>query len=526
MFYNTNFEYNDCTSKGACSVSPNISSMQEVMFVLLRQIAYYLLKLKDFDITKDVIIYDVISEIALIDAAKDLSEAQILDSFTKQYINLVKSRKEYLKNCKEYDVECEDLNNLIKFSPKTRLSSILKMGNKEFINKYKKFNFDKKYLYEILSSVIKSVCVNLVSLYELNEVCPNAEIEVLKGLNLFNANRVRPEKIREAANILAKCDVELLHLINVLQTQKYGNIEKVSVSLSTRQNKAIMVSGSNLQDLYSVLEAVNGKDIDVYTNGNLVVAHAFPFFRNSKNLVGHFGSGAINTILDFATFPGAILLTKNETQNVEYLYRGRLFTTDTISPNGVSKLEDNNFTPLIESALEAKGFAKGQERNSITVGYDEESFEDAIDDIINSNPEKIFIIGHSGLSFHQKNYFQNFFSLMPENCRAISFSYNPEMDNVYTVNLGNDYSLLYNALNKILKKIPITSEKLAFFLTKCDVNSLSNIINLKNNGAKHIFLSDCPPTVINPAVLRAFNKLFGIHEITEPKDDLKLLSIY
>ena len=112
MFYNSNFEYNDCTSKGACSVSPNISSMQEVMFVLLRQIAYYLLKLKDFDITKDEIIYDVISEIALIDAAKDLSEAQILDSFTKQYINLVKSRKEYLKICKEYDVECEDLNNL------------------------------------------------------------------------------------------------------------------------------------------------------------------------------------------------------------------------------------------------------------------------------------------------------------------------------------------------------------------------------------------------------------------------------
>lgn len=176
MFYNSNFEYNDCTSKGACSVSPNISSMQEVMFVLLRQIAYYLLKLKDFDITKDEIIYDVISEIALIDAAKDLSEAQILDSFTKQYINLVKSRKEYLKICKEYDVECEDLNNLIKFSPKTRLSSILKMGNKEFINKYKKFNFDKKYLYEILSSVIKSVCANLVNLYELNEVCPNAEI--------------------------------------------------------------------------------------------------------------------------------------------------------------------------------------------------------------------------------------------------------------------------------------------------------------------------------------------------------------
>ena len=145
MFYNSTngFEYNDCISKGACSVSPNISSMQEVMFILLRQIAYYLIKLKEFDICKEDVIFDVISEIALIDAAKDLSEAQILDAFSKQYINLVKCRKEYLKICKEKDVQCDDLKNLMKFSPKTSLSSILKRGDKEFIHKYKKFNFEK-----------------------------------------------------------------------------------------------------------------------------------------------------------------------------------------------------------------------------------------------------------------------------------------------------------------------------------------------------------------------------------------------
>ena len=68
-----------------------------------------------------------------------------------------------------------------------------------------------------------------------------------------------------------------------------------------------------------------------------------------------------------------------------------------------------------------------------------------------------------------------------------------------------------------------TSDKLAFFLTKCDVNSLSNIINLKNRGAKNIFLSDCPPLVINPAILQAFTKLFEINKITNPKDDLALL---
>ena len=51
------------------------------------------------------------------------------------------------------------------------------------------------------------------------------------------------------------------------------------------------------------------------------------------------------------------------------------------------------------------------------------------------------------------------------------------------------------------------------------------MINLKNKGAKDIFLSDCPPLVINPAVLRAFTKLYNINEITTPKEDLKKINL-
>lgn len=522
MFYSStnNFEYNDCIARGACSISPNISSMQEVMFILLRQIAYYLTKLREFGIEKNDIVKDLITEIALIDAAKDFSEAQILDSFSKQYINLVKARKEYLKICKDNNVQCDDLKNLIKLSPKTSLSSILKKGDKAFIHKYKKFNLDKKYAAEILSSVIKSVCVNLVSLYELDKSCNDAVNEVLKGLSLFNLNSVTKDKMKLITEALAKCDVQLLDIINKFRVERYGNIEETSVSYSTRPNKAIMVSGSNLEDLRLILEATADKDIDVYTNGNLIIAHAFPYFKNSKNLIGHFGTGTFNTILDFATFPGAILLTKNEAQNIEYLYRGRLFTTDDITPKGVVKLQYNNLTPLIESAKQAKGFAKGQQRNAVTVGYYENIFNAAIDKIVNINPDKLFIIGHSDLTIHQKDYFKKFFSLMPANCYAISFSYNPNLENVLAINLGNDYSLIYEALDKIFKKIPISSDKLVFFVTKCDVNSLSNIINLKKNGVKNIFLSDCQPTVINPSILKEFNKMFGIYPITTPKDDL------
>lgn len=518
MFYNfsNSFEYNECVSRGACSVSPTISTMQEVMMILLRQISYYLVELKSYGVSHAAIERNIISEIALFDAAKDLSEKQILDVFSMHYANLVKVRKEYLKLCKDSDKTCRDLKNLLKFSPKTGLSAILKRGDKEFLQKHKLQN--QKYLSDILSAVIKSVCVNLISLHDMDEICTEASDTVLNALNIFNFSRVSNETITNYIKQLAQCDVELLKLINKYQIEKYGNVEETTVSYSTRPHKAILVSGSNLADLKSVLEAVKDKDIDVYTNGNLLIAHAFPYFKNSKSLKGHFGTGVFNTILDFATFPGAILLTKNEAQNIEYLYRGRLYTTDDISPKGIVKIENNNFQPLIESALEAKGFAKGQNRGTEIVGFDEEKFISQLDKI--KDAERIFIIGPSNLSLFQKDYFEKFFKLMPENTAAISFSYNPDMDNVIALNLGNDYAILYNVLKMIFEKIPVDSDKLAFFLTKCDINSLSNIINLKNKGAKHIFLSDCPPLVINPAVLREFTKLFGVKHINNPKDDI------
>lgn len=523
MFYNSSnsYEYNDCVSKGACSVSPAISSMQEVMLILLRQIAYYLLKLKDFGSQKEGITRSLISQIALIDAAKDFSESQILNLFSEQYANLTELRKEYLQMCKNKEEQCHDLKNLLKLSSKTSLSSILKRGDREFINKYKRLNVKQKSNSEILTSVMKSVCVNLICLYEYDCSCEYAEDNVLEALNIFNFSRVDSDLIKKYTEVLSKIDIELLKLLKRAQFEEYGIIEEQTVSTSTSPNKAILVSGSNLRDLKNVLEFVKDTDIDVYTNGNLLIAHAFPYFESCKNLKGHFGTGVFNTILDFATFPGAILLTKNEAQNIEYLYRGRLFTTDDIAPKGVVKIIDNDFTPLVNSAFQAKGFAKGQQREPVKVGLNENILSNFLDKIISDNYQNLFIIGHSNLDMNMNDYFKKFFNSMPEKSYAISFSYNPHLENVLFINLANDYPQIYGVLQKIFEKIPLNSEKLAFFLTKCDINSFSNIINLKNEGVKNIFLSDCPPTLINPSVLSSFNKLYDIFPISEPEIDLK-----
>ena len=95
-------------------------------------------------------------------------------------------RKEYLKQCKVHNVLCADLKHLIKLSPKTKLSEILKMGDKEFLQKYKKATIDQKYFFEILFATVKSVCLNLITLNDFEMDCEEAVDTVLDGLNLFN----------------------------------------------------------------------------------------------------------------------------------------------------------------------------------------------------------------------------------------------------------------------------------------------------------------------------------------------------
>ena len=186
----------------------------------------------------------------------------------------------------------------------------------------KKLSISQKSNAEILTSVMKSVCVNIIYLYEYDNYCEYASDNVLEALNLFNSFKVDDSSIKKIHRNFIKDRYRTSKTFKTSSDRALCDIDEITVSTSTDPNKAILVSGSNLADLKDVLDFVKDTDVDVYTNGNLLIAHAFSSFHNYKNLKGHFGSSVFTTMLDFATFPGAILLTKNEAQNIEYFVQG------------------------------------------------------------------------------------------------------------------------------------------------------------------------------------------------------------
>lgn len=531
---NSNREYkknyldtNECTSRGACSVSPSIASMEEVAMLFLQQLAYYILKLENFGASNDKIRFEIITTLASLISLNEFSEKQLHSIVVNEYFMLEEVKKTYNQLCKEKNIIPQDIKRITKFNASTSVAQTIALGEKLFLEKYNKISTEQKNLIEILMIIIKSVSLNLIKLNDFNEFDSEIYHEILKTLDIFNDKKLQNKQILENISKLAMYDYKLQLKISDLLLKTFDGISKVEVSHSSTKGKAILVSGNNFFDLLKILEETQDKNIDIYTHSNLLITHALNKFHKFKNLKGHYGDNTENCILDFATFPGSILLTKNSKNNTEYLYRGRLFSNDYIVPNGVIKIENDNYDELIEAAENAKGFSKGKIKENTILGYNEAEIDAQITSIVeklqNNNIEKLYIIGIDPHSQIQKEYFKEFFAKLKPKEYAISFSYESKKDNVLTINIGNYVPLASAILKKLFDKFPISSNKIIFMFTTCDVMTISNIVMLKNKEVQNILMAKCQPTIVNPSVFETFSKTYSIKTTTNPENDLNLI---
>ena len=523
-----NNDINECSSRGACSVSPIISALETLSITFLQHISYYLLKLEDFGVKNQKIKSEIIGVLASFISINEFNNEQLYSIIQDEYYMLQETRKTYIGFCKNNDIKTKLLRQNLNILPNTTIAEAIVVGEKLFLDNLKNNNHEVKNLKEILFSVIKSLAINLSFIQSFNFDDDIYYIEILSALSLLNTKNLKKSEILMCIDKLANKDNELLFKLYEVMSKEFGIVHKVSVSHSSRPGKAILVSGDSLSDLLLVLKAIKGKNIDVYTHSNLLVAHLFAEFGKYPQLIGHYGNSTENCIVDFATFPGAILLTKNSRTYNEYFYRGRLFTTNNIVPKGVIKIDQSNFEPLVESALFAKGFTKGKIKRDTVLGYEENEidvlFADIADKFLNNMIKRLYIVGLDPHSESQNAYFSEFFEKLSSDEFVISFSYSSLRENVYSINIANCIPLFTYLVDKLFKIIPISGENIYLILTTCDIMSLSSLIAAKNKGARNILLAKCPPTIINPSVVQTLSDCYNVKLIGKnPEEDLNNL---
>ncbi len=509
------FQYDSCVSRGICSISPRTSALQTVLVLYLRLFAKYTLDQKISDEIKNFIL----NTISITIYNPEFNENSYLFAVEKFRKELPIAIENYTKSNPKKDIEIEKNKAFELFEETSDIIQAIKYGEKIFNRGLEQLPTEIRDLYNISLVIAKSLSINLLDLESFHKKHQKAFSIILNLLSKINIEERNIDTLKDEIYNASKIDTELLGLVRDAQEERYGKQGINDVSYTTLPGKAVLVVGSNIRELETVLEALKNEEIDVYTHDEMMLAHTFPNFSMYPRLKGQFGQGIESCLLDFASFPGPIILTKHSLHNIENFYRGRLFTTDyTTNPRGIVKIEDSDFTKVIEAAEITRGFKKGKQCETVTIGYDfDETIANIKTKIDSKNYEKIFLIGLDNYSLEQKVYFEKLIKLTPKNVLIISFSYDFERENLLHINTCFDnYSWL-----KIFEKIRNYDLPTHIFLPKCERSTVSQMIYLSHIENVNVYVGKCTPIILNPSLMNTLQTTFSINGISNAKKDLE-----
>lgn len=526
--FNPGYGYDECVARGICSVSPALSSMQAVVLVYLEELAFYILELETLGVKNEKIKHDILDAVSGLIIDVDYSQENFNYVISVLYNELYQAREFYSKLCRERDQKPFYLKSPIKLHRQLDINTAIKQGQKYFARKEQNLDEEQKELLDILMIIIKSACLYLVELQDLGVEIEEEFKGLLAALSIMNFNTISTKKAEEIIEKYIKIDHQLMQKTFEARKKEFGEFIKTELPLSTREGKAILVSGSNMKDLEMLLEATKDKGIDVYTHGHMAIAHAFAKFKNYPHLIGHYGRGAEYFMADFSAFPGPIFLTKLSLHKVEHLYHNRVFTTDSLACKGVSIIKNYDFESLIKSTNLSEGFWEDTPKQPVEFGIDETSSFDKLNDFVqkiqNNEIKNVIFIGVSDRSRQQKEYFDEFLKLAGDDCLVISFSYSINKPLILTLNIDYGFPFAYKIIDIIQQKKDISELNTAALFCRCEPHTFANFFYMKHIGIKNIYFAECSPNLINPTLVEKISKRLGLRHYTNPKSDFRQIT--
>ena len=520
-------EHNGCQFKGGCSISPTLSSTHAAVLIYLEELAFYLVELDTLGASNEKINADLIKLFSEMVSNIEYTQEHLNQVISILYEDLYQAKRLYATLCEENNITPSYLKSTIKISKEYTVSDVIKQGQKFFIKSAEKFDENQKEMLEIMLILLKSICIYIAELQGLDVNFEEAYKALINMLSVMNFHTLSTHNLENLIEKYTKLDYVLMLKIFDARKAKFGDFISTEISTAARPGKAILVSGTNLNELDMVLKATQDRGIDVYTHGQMIAAHTYPKLKAYPHLVGHYGKGIEHYLSDFSSFHGAIFLTKLSLHKVENLYRSRVFTTDTIAPVGVIKIKNNDFEPLIKSALDAKGFTSAEEQKSIKLGIDEKSFIQKINEVadkIDTNEIKhVFIVGVPNKTDTQLKYMEEFLDLLGDDCFALSFTHTNNRGNVLFANVDYATPFVYLALNIFITRKSFEKMKSIVLYTRCEPHTFPTVFNMKYMGINEIYFTNCSPNVINPSLTDSIREMIKLKRYTNPKSDFNAM---
>jgi hydroxylamine reductase len=333
-------------------------------------------------------------------------------------------------------------------------------------------------------------------------------------------------------------------------TIRFGHPEPTSVSTALKKGPAIIVTGHDLLDLEALLIQTQGTGVDVYTHGEMLPAHGYPGLKKYPHLVGHFGTAWQNQQKEFPEFPGAILMTTNCIQRPQKTYFDRIFTTGLVAWPGVTHVTRQDFTPVINAAQNAPGFAEDGEEKYITVGFGHNAVMSVAPKVIElvkaGKIKHFFLIGGCDGVRPDRNYYTEFAQKVPKDSIILTLAcgkfklaaaapvgqYNrlefgdiegiPRLLDVGQCNDSYSAIQIALALAKAFNT-DVNSLPLSLILSWYEQKAVAVLLTLLSLGITNIRIGPSLPAFLTPNLVNILVDKFKLTPITTPDADLKAI---
>lgn len=517
----------ECLSGGKCSIDPKTFALNEAFIYETRQLTYYLLKIKELGYENLSIVNTIINTLSSINFGFTYQPKEVEKLLNNLYTNRTEVIDFYKNLCKKKNLDCQLLQSMQPDNSDMNLIKAIMSGEKQSISKNTQIPTYKKNLYEIIIIMVKSASSTLTKLSDYGIDCINERYKTLELINSLNFVNFREEKLARKIIQFAQTCYEINNLLNETYKEKYKEPTVQTITFDQTPGHAILVSGENFNDFDLLLQSTEGTGINVYTHDKMILALQYPYFKRYSHLKGHYQNKENNFRIDFSEFPGAILLTRDYMNKIDSLYRGSLFSTDSIAGLGITKLQNYNFAPLIKAANEMSGFQTHKKGNTIKIGYNLQSImsnlADYIDKINNNNFQDIYIVGLLNYGYHSDDFFERLYKKIGENNLIISLAYDKKADNIFHIKSFFDFSLVYKILQELKRNIDTEKHTVKAILTQCTNDSLTNLFILKKLGIENIYITCCNVNTLNPSIINCLKNQFSVKQILEtPEIEIEL----
>ncbi|MBF0177313.1 MAG: hydroxylamine reductase [Magnetococcales bacterium] len=363
---------------------------------------------------------------------------------------------------------------------------------------------------------------------------------------MTNVNFSFDDHIRQLMKV-GSAGIQAMDLLSGAHTAALGVPTPVVVSQNRAEGHAILVSGHNLSMLKGLLEATEGRGVNVYTHSEMLPAHGYPELRKFPHLKGNVGGAWHDQSKLMEKWPGTLVVNTNCIVPLKKgnTYGERIYGYKVTGLDGIRKVVDNDFGPLIQHTLalpQVTGFTSDA---TLRTGHHHLGITGVIPAVVDAVKKgrirQFFVIAGCDSPGRGGDYYREMAQSLPGDCVILTsscgkFRFNdidfgtvpgtsvPRYLDLGQCNDSHGAIHLAQGLSAALET-PMAELPLAIVLSWMEQKAVIILLGLLSLGIKNIHIGPKAPQFVNDAILDFLVKNFNLTLTGKVEEDLERLLI-